>query len=119
MGGGKEVERETRYIALRITEKQYSVWRGLPYGKSKLIAELVKSFSPKEKEEYARIQQTIIDLPPTLVEKRQIAVEKESGVEKEELMAFFGYIAKVLSETRGDEKKAVELIRRRLGLDGG
>jgi len=111
------MEKGQRYFSLRVGERQAEVWHSLPYGRLELLKVFKEKYGENLKE-FSQVQREITEAPPTLLKKKQVVVEAKGGVKKEVVEAFFGYIAKMLVETKGNIQKAVELILRDLGNGG-
>jgi hypothetical protein len=116
MGGSKEMEKQPRFVAIRISRNQYEVWRRLPYGKSEWIKEFSKQLSKEELDKYAKIQEFINEWPPSVIEKKQVVIERKKITHKE-AFAFFGYILLLLKEYKGDVEAVTNYLIRR--FEGG
>jgi len=111
------MEKQTRFIAIRISKNQYEVWRRLPYGKSEWIKEFGKQTPKEELKHYAQIQEFINEWPPSIVEKKQVVIERKN-LTTEEVFAFFGYILTLLKNYEGDIEAVVDYLKRRFESDG-
>jgi len=104
-----------RYFTIRVTNRIKKVYKEINYTKSKVL----EKFRSKYKESYSVYLlyfKDIKEIPPSLVGGKSTIISPVNTKDKAEFEAFAGYIAYVLKTTRGNVKKAVEWIRRDLGI---
>ncbi len=95
-----------KYISARATEKQYLIWKKLPYHKKDIITSFLQKYS-NEFDKYIKKFNQLKNYPQSILPKRTILAPK--GIAKEELEAFLGFI-----QTCIEEKKDVDEILKEL-----
>lgn len=106
---------ENRYFTIRVIKKVKDVYKKVKYNKSHLI----EAFRRKYKDQYSEFinkYEQVNKLPPALVGGKESITAPVNIKDRDEFKAFIGYILTVLRQTKGDEKQAIQYIRKDLGV---